>query len=144
MQADIEMLSVNSKKDPSLSSQEVSKKYIAQANHFTKSSEAQKLAILIDDDELIREVWKLEANKESIKLRTYSNITSFREGETDLAKGTPIYVDFELGEENGLELLKELNLKGFTSLHLITGYQKESFSSLPFIQSVGGKRPPFV
>jgi FixJ family two-component response regulator len=101
------------------------------------------IAILIDDDELVRLVWQFQAKEAGVQLLTYNdpNEVDFLAVNLD----TPIYLDSEL--ENGVKgenVAHKLHLQGFQNIYLATGYNPEDFKHLTFLKGVIGKSPPWA
>ena len=53
-----------------------------------------------------------------------------------------VFIDVNLKEKSGLDIAKQLHLKGFKNLFLTTSYEPEQFSNVSFIKGVIGKEPP--
>jgi len=104
----------------------------------------KKCNILIDNDELIRTIWLMQAKKEKIALQVFRNSKSFLDVCDSFDLDSSIYIDSELddgekGEESSLELF---NL-GFKNIILVTGHPKEKFETFAHISQVVGKEPPW-
>jgi FixJ family two-component response regulator len=102
----------------------------------------QQTIVLIDDDELIREGWKLLAIKKNIALITYANADDF----VDCDLRTPIYIDVELASnKNGIEVARSLSQKGYQKLYLCTGHVDIKLSDYPFLSGIVNKNfPTFI
>ena len=101
------------------------------------------LAVLIDDDPLVRMNWKTAAREEGVDLRTFVSSEDFYSAAPDLPKGTPIYIDSELGGGlRGEVLAQSLKEKGYSELCLETGHPASNFSHLPWLKVIG-KEPPW-
>jgi CheY-like chemotaxis protein len=105
----------------------------------------QKLdAVLIDDDPLVRMVWKMAAKQKGKVILLVSSASEFLEKIDQIDPSTPLYIDSHLGEEvKGEDFARDLSTRGFAEIYLATGYRAESFGALPGIKAVVGKDPPF-
>lgn len=77
--------------------------------------------VLIDDNPLVRDTWAVLAKKLGVNLKAYSNLKDI-----DLnliKKSTPVFVDHDLGEENGLSIAQRLKTLGFYNVTLATGIE---------------------
>lgn len=99
-------------------------------------------AILIDDDELTRETWRLSASRAGKQLRSFSTAAEFLNESTDVDRETPVYIDEELGNavRGQDESLKILGL-GFRRIYLTTGHDPAKFTALAHLSGVVGKTP---
>jgi len=101
-------------------------------------------AILIDDDDLIRLVWKSKAKEKNIQLQCFSSSNEFLKQSTLISHNTKLYIDSNLGDGvKGEVFAAELHAKGFFNLYLATGYAPEKFFDLKFLKGVLGKTPPW-
>lgn len=100
--------------------------------------------ILIDDDLLIHELWKLAARDASVLFDCYFSVDEFLATNPDASDDSlEIYVDSNLDGVKGEEEVCRLYQKGFKRLHIATGYNPEHIEIPEFVVSVIGKRPPF-
>ena len=100
-------------------------------------------AILIDDDDLVRTMWKLEAKSKNKKIITYTSANEFFKDSDQYHIDTQIYVDSNLGDGiKGQDVSKEIHQKGFKHIYLATGYNKSEFPEMPWIKDVIGKDFP--
>ena len=100
--------------------------------------------VLIDDSQIVIDTWKLRSLEKNISFNGFTKINEFLEFISKIDKNTNIYIDFNLNcEINGDELAKDLYSKGFDSLYLCTGYEKDEFQPIHYIKDVVGKEPPF-
>lgn len=97
-----------------------------------------KEIILIDNELLNILSWKGMANKYKIPFKGYTNSRDFFENAPVNKEEVEIYVDYELGEENGLEIVQWLKKEGFVNVSLATG---ESSMVHPGIRQVGKEFP---
>ncbi|MGK5086849.1 HAMP domain-containing sensor histidine kinase [Bdellovibrionota bacterium FG-2] len=100
-------------------------------------------AILLDDDSLVHMNWEISAKQCGKKLRAFSHPDQFFKIATSLAKGSPVYVDANLGEGiKGEEVARKIYELGFKKVYLATGYEPEKFQGLDFLAGILGKEPP--
>ncbi|MBL7665683.1 MAG: hypothetical protein JNM93_11170 [Bacteriovoracaceae bacterium] len=108
---------------------------------------------LIDDDELIREIWKYEASQPSshINLNTFSNKEDFLAHLTNSPPSIKslFFIDLNLSSEEdkycGMEIASILSKNGYQFLYYVTGYEKNDIPHLikPYITNVLGKEFPW-
>lgn len=99
--------------------------------------------ILIDDDELVRDTWKIRAKQKQVLFKAYSNSNQFFKNMCGIPKGTKIYIDSDLNEfRKGEEIAKDIAELGFDNIYLATGYQIKT-ESFPWIKKVVSKNPPW-
>lgn len=113
---------------------------------LTETNPSCPIAILIDNDELIRLIWSKSAQKKGIILYAYKNFELFLEHRKELhfPKDINLYIDSELDDNiKGEDLAIQLSAEGFSQIHLCTGHEKANFENLKFIKSIIGKNPPF-
>jgi CheY-like chemotaxis protein len=97
--------------------------------------------VLIDNDDLICEGWKIIGAKNGIAVKTYSMLQDL----PDLDFDTPIYIDYELEQTmNGIEVAQSLSKKGYTQLYLCTGHNDLKLSDYPFLRAIVGKDFPEI
>jgi signal transduction histidine kinase len=105
-----------------------------------------KEIILIDDQPMNIKYWKGMANVKKIPFKGYTNSADFfanlPENKTEVA----IYVDYELGSENGLDVIKRLVSLGYQNVTLATGHSEhihpqiaQTGKEFPFSNYVGVK-----
>lgn len=94
--------------------------------------------VLIDDEPLNILSWKGMANKYGIPFKGFVNSQEFFKNLPLDKDSVEIFVDYELGEENGLEVVHDLISRGFVNVSLATG-QMESVSR--GIRQVGKEFP---
>ena len=101
--------------------------------------------VLIDDDETMQITWSFAAEEIGKQISTYSSFEAFVSEINTYTKDTVIYIDSDLGNNvKGETCAKYLFDKGFTEIHLATGYSPSQFNDMPWIKSVVGKEPPFI
>ena len=100
--------------------------------------------LLVEDDALTREVWKISADEHGINLSVFESAKEARQYIHDYEKECVIYIDSDLKDgTKGENLAKEFFELGYKNIYLSTGFPKESFSTMRWIKSVIDKRPPF-
>jgi signal transduction histidine kinase len=80
-----------------------------------------KEVVLVDDDKLTHLFWKKESMKKGIKLFAFYNREEIISSLSLFSKNTPIFIDFRLGDSNGIELAHELNQLGYEKLYIQSG-----------------------
>ncbi|MFZ4403889.1 MAG: hybrid sensor histidine kinase/response regulator [Pseudobdellovibrionaceae bacterium] len=98
---------------------------------------------LIDDDELVRATWKMAAEYKNLDILTFASEEEFNTAADQFSTNTPIYIDVALKNNiNGQDVAARLLKKGFSNLHLATGYSAEHIHKPDFIHSICGKDFP--
>jgi signal transduction histidine kinase len=97
-----------------------------------------KEIILIDDNALNLKYWKGMSNMKQISFKGYTNSTDFFANLPENKEEVAIYVDYDLGEENGLEVIQQLIKLGFMNIALATG---EIGQIHPKVRQVGKEFP---
>ena len=107
-------------------------------------TEEQPELIFIDDDKTLTEVWEMRASCIKKKIVTFNRSEDFKNVMDYYNKNIPIYVDSDLNEQTTGEVFaKFLYEQGFQSLYLATGYEKDRFGSMPWINDIVSKETPF-
>ena len=102
----------------------------------------KKLAVLIDDDALVRMNWEDAAEPAGINLKIFSEPDGFFADLDSYPKDTPIYIDSELSETlRGENVAVDLRGKGFTDITLETGHNPERFAHLPWLKVMDKESP---
>ncbi|MEW5951159.1 MAG: HAMP domain-containing sensor histidine kinase [Elusimicrobiota bacterium] len=102
-----------------------------------------KTIVLIDDDNLVRKNWEIEARRKNMAIKTYSNPKDFLERIEEFPRDILIYVDGELGEGlKGEEICRLIYEKGFENIYMETGHKEERFKEIVYIKGVIGKEFP--
>jgi len=102
-------------------------------------------AILIDDDELTRMNWQIEAEKAGMAFRAFTSVDEFLSECEQVERETPIYVDANLANGvNGAEESARLYAIGFREIKLTTGHAPDRFSRFTHLRGVVGKDPPWA
>lgn len=112
----------------------------------SSSSFAPITNVLLDDDNLIRLCWKIEAKQKNIPLELFSNPTDLfiHLKENPISRDSIFYIDSELdsnvkGEDVALDLFE----LGYENLYMSTGHESDRFAHLSHLKGVMGKRSPF-
>lgn len=113
--------------------------------HANKESNIPCDCVLIDDDPMIHEVWKLLAKTTGKTVQAFANAEVFFAVAQQIHKHTPIYVDSNLGDGvKGEVVTKTIHELGFENIYLATGYRAEQFGELPWVKGIIGKGPPWL
>lgn len=105
--------------------------------------------VLVDDSEIIRDLWKNWADKNNIRLLAVSSPKEFHEKDRDVSLNVPIYIDLHLGFDeykfpiSGRDFARNLYKFEYNNLHFCTGEQKEHEKPI-YIRSIIGKNPPSI
>ena len=103
-----------------------------------------RMAVLVDDDSLVRMTWEMAAKARDIELRTYSGPAGLMADLAALPRKTPIYIDSELGDGvKGEDFARTLYEKGFINISIETGHPAGYFDHISFIRRIMGKDPPW-
>lgn len=108
-----------------------------------ESLKSKEVAVLIDDDPLVRKVWEMKASSLKMSLRTFSSTKDFMSQASSLPMDADIYVDVDLGGVRGDLWSKELAEMGFKNLYLTTGFEDIDLSQFPWLKDRFSKEPPF-
>jgi hypothetical protein len=84
--------------------------------------------VLIDDNPLVRDTWEVLAKKIGIKLKAYAGSKDIEVRK--LSKDTPVFIDHDLNDENGLDVAMKFLKLGFLNVSLATGQQKRISSKI--------------
>lgn len=97
--------------------------------------------VLIDDDPLVEELWRLGASDRGLKLKVARQVEDVET--LALPRSTPIFVDLNLGLlGRGLGVADGLRRKGYDRLYLTTGQNLAKWSSTAGFRGVVGKDFP--
>ena len=79
------------------------------------------------------------------RIQTYRSLTEFESNRDSVDLGTPVYVDFNLGDGvTGAEVTQRLRDHGFTELYLCTGLARDDVGAMPWVRAVVDKHVPWV
>lgn len=113
-------------------------------NKKEKVRHMKQSTILLDDDPLVRLVWKLQAEKKNVDLSIFECPNSLFEKIDNYSKNSIFYIDSDLSDnQKGEAIAKKLFDRGFENLYLATGYESEKFKSLSYIKGIIGKTAPW-
>ncbi len=103
-------------------------------------------AVLIDNEILVHEAWKFRAEQAGKNLLCFKNSQEFFATVSAIPAVTPIYVDLNLENENGLEVSQKVSSAGFSSVYLATGINPSEvkLANAPHLAGVLGKDPPWL
>jgi signal transduction histidine kinase len=97
-------------------------------------------AVIIDDDDILRQTWELEAIDKKLNLYSFASPDEFERIMDTVPFNTPIYIDSKLSHGLKGEIVsKKYFDQGFKNIYLITGYEKTKFKNLSWIKDVKGK-----
>ena len=100
-------------------------------------------AILIDDDELIRESWKMIFEMNGHVCHTFSCFEDFLRSENSKDTHVSIFIDVDFnGEFLGPDIADRVFKMGFHEIYLCTGYTLDTLEPKNFIKGVISKEPP--
>ncbi len=109
---------------------------------ITIAAPTPALAVLIDDDAMVRMNWETAAEEAGVELKAFRTPAEFMANLAAFPKDTPIYIDSELEAEiKGEDIAADLKEKGFTNLCLATGHPPERFAHLPWLKVIGKESP---
>lgn len=101
-------------------------------------------AVLLDDDSLVHMMWKLAAKQAGKTLLAFTRVDELQSALPSVSKATPIYLDSDLGlQGRGEAVAQELHGLGYTELYIVTGYEADQFTHLPWLKGVRGKEAPW-
>jgi signal transduction histidine kinase len=104
-----------------------------------------QLHVLLDNDVLIRKIWKMAAKKTKTQLQTFETAADLFAVVRKLDATTIFYLDFDLGgNESGANVGRQLSEMGFTEIYLATGHSASSFPKMEWIKGFVGKEPPWL
>lgn len=104
----------------------------------------KEITILIDDDELVRLTWDSMAKKCNLNFIAVATYEELKVILNEIENNSPIYIDSQLS--NGIKgelIAQELYEQGFTNLFITSGFNKEQFKNLPFLNGIKDKSPPW-
>ena len=110
-----------------------------------KVDKKQRELVLIDDEELIRDIWSLSMKKMGVVLHSFSNDIEFMRKYNDFNKNINIYIDYNFNNsaKNGIEIAIEIHNLGFENIFIITGHT--DLDDVPaFVKAILGKSPPRI
>lgn len=99
--------------------------------------------MLVDDNKLVTDTWTIESKKHGKKLVTFNNKNVLMEHIKLFNKSLPVYLDLNLGKDNGIDIAEELYIMGYKNLYITTGYDPRKINKSPWIIEIISKEPPF-
>ena len=102
-------------------------------------------AVHLDDDPLMRTIWRKEASKSNVLLKSFESFEDLKSAveKDDIRKETPFYIDQNLGDGlKGTAVAEKLYERGFTNIFIASGDDDKDFEGLPYIKKSIGKYPP--
>ena len=100
--------------------------------------------ILIDDNKSVTDAWEFSSMHKKKKIVIFNNLNDVNRDITKFDRGTPIYIDSDLGGSiRGEQYAKNIYEHGFLNIYLTTGYKESSFESMHWIKGIVGKDPIF-
>lgn len=109
---------------------------------FEKGAEF-KGAFLIDDDDFVRDAWKIAAKSQGIELITATHPRDIFSVLSKFPLTTAFFIDSELGYGLKGELIgKRLFEQGYVRIIITSGHGAEHFTNLSFLYAVISKDPP--
>jgi hypothetical protein len=84
----------------------------------------------------VRDTWEAVAKRIGIRIKAYAGSKDFDPDQ--FSKKTPIFIDHNLSNENGLKFAKNIIKHGFSNVTLATGNQKAIH---PNINQIGKEFP---
>ena len=98
--------------------------------------------VLIDNDKLIHKLWEKYFKKFDLQLNLYSDLETLKSDINRYAPLTRFYIDYDLDDCTGADVINYLSKLGFKELYLASGYEQTDFSHLD-VKQVIGKKPHF-
>lgn len=97
--------------------------------------------ILIDNEEMIRLTWEINAENAGKTCQTFASMEEFLTIVDMVPRSTPLFVDSDLGDgKRGQEFAPLLRELGFKRIVLATAFVDLHGTTIPFIDEVVGKR----
>lgn len=100
--------------------------------------------VLIDDDRLVHEAWKIAAVEKKKILNSFDSAADFFKVAAEFDLKVPVYIDQNLADGViGTEVAKTVKGLGFQNVYLTTGEAPEAFKLIFYLSGVTGKDFPF-
>lgn len=96
-----------------------------------------KEVILIDDNQIVKDTWVALGASVGIQVHCFESEEEILR-KCNIHRNTPIFVDYNLGQRNGLEILHKIKLAGFRIVALATAEGKQIS---PLITQIGKSFP---
>lgn len=114
-------------------------------HNLDRNQKLLKTNILLDDDPLVRMVWKIQAKKNNLPFVEFSNKEDFYIAISSFDKESTIYIDSELGQGiKGEEIVEDIAQMGFQHIFLTTGHDKSHFGEIKGLTDILGKGAPWA
>jgi signal transduction histidine kinase len=100
--------------------------------------------ILLDDDDLVHACWAMDAKSKNKKLIGFQNVDEFFARADEFDFSSPLFVDSNLGSGLKGEVVSKRAFElGFKNVYLCTGYEPDSFPTMPWLKGIVPKDPQF-
>ena len=142
-----QMLELASRRISEISNDLLQCEHEENAQDLTRPATISNPIVLVDNDPIVRMLWQKSAEQNQITLHTFADPQTFLESSKALSPHTKLFIDVNLGEKanfSGISFSKTLSEMGFLHIFLCTGYKKEALPSVPWVQDIMGKIPPWV
>ena len=97
----------------------------------------------LDDDPLMRMIWKKEAKRQGVPIRSLAHPQELDDIVPGLDRETPFYIDQNLqGSIKGTQVAKRLYEQGLCNLFISSGHGHGEFAHLSYVKKSVGKTPP--
>lgn len=100
-------------------------------------------AVLIDDDSLVHQVWKMSAAETGKRFACFFTFEEFHSAAATIDRDSPIYIDANLGDNiRGEDVANQILEMEFTKVFIATGYAADEIRVSSAVMGVVGKDPP--
>lgn len=96
-----------------------------------------KEIVLIDDNQIVKDTWVALGASVGIQVHCFESEEDILR-KSNIARNTPVFVDYNLGQRNGLEILHKIKLAGFRIVAIATAERKQIS---PLINQIGKSFP---
>lgn len=104
----------------------------------------KRVAILVDDDPLVRMTWRIAATRAGIDLRSFASMDEFEAAQESLPRDAHVYLDGSVPHGvSGESCLSRLRALGFKAVTIATGRPANKLGPEARGLQVIGKEPPF-
>ena len=113
------------------------------AVQFSFLNSDQLPVVLIDDELLICESWKMMLEHQNVDLKFFLDPEEFFLVENTFARNTQIFLDLNIhGVQDGVDVARKIHSLGFVNINFSTNYLAEEIPKIDFIKSIISKEPP--
>lgn len=98
--------------------------------------------VLIDNDKIIHKLWEKHFKKFEISLNLYSDFETLKSDINKYDPQTRFYIDYDLDDCTGADVIGYLAKLGFKELFLASGYEQTDLPQLE-VKQIIGKKPQF-